>query len=226
MLCSTSNNLPSCSPDIYYPYGYPLALGEISPLHTYFGLPLTVLFGPVVAYNLFILGSVFFSGFFTYLYVRELTDRASAGLLSGLIFAFLPYRMARIAGHLPLVDTQWIPLYLLFLERVLRRRRARDAALAGLFFAASTLSSWYYGFALGVLSPIYFFGRGGWSALRAGWRSWWAPALSFTGVVILLVFPFLVPYLQVGGSGGYPDPAFPNGVLVCECNGSPHTQPS
>ncbi|NIV37335.1 MAG: hypothetical protein GWN58_50310, partial [Anaerolineae bacterium] len=82
-------------PDIYYPSGYLLAFGEITPLHTFWGLPITLLVGEVASYNSFILISTILSGYFTYLWLWTLTGNRAASVLGGLIFAFYPYRMAR-----------------------------------------------------------------------------------------------------------------------------------
>ncbi len=191
---------PLIQPDIFYPYGYPLAYGEITPIHTYLGLPLTVLLGPVATYNLFILVSFVLSGLFTYLFVRRWTRSSPAGIVAGIIFAFCPYRMARIAGNLPLVDTHWLPLCLLFVERYIGRRRWGDAALAGLSFSALALSSWYYMAALGLLLPVYLLARvRGWR--DQDWKSWMQGGLVFGLVASVSIFPFLVPYLGVQQTG-------------------------
>jgi hypothetical protein len=191
---------PLVQPDIFYPYGYPLAYGEITPIHTYLGLPLTVMLGPVATYNVFILASFVLSGLFTFLFVRHGTGSSPAGIIAGIIFTFCPYRMARIAGNLPLVDTHWLPLCLLFVERFASRRRWADAACAGLSFAAITLSSWYYMAALGLLLPIYLLAR-----VRRwrdhGRRSWMLGGLAFALVASVSVVPFLVPYLTVQQTG-------------------------
>ena len=191
---------PLIQPDIYYPYGYPLAYGEITPSHTYLGLPITALLGPVATYNLSILVSFVLSGLVTYLLVRELTGSEAAGLVSGVIFGFCPYRMARIAGNLPLVDTQWLPLFFLFVERFVRRRRWHYAAAAGLCYAASALSSWYYAVALALLAPIYLLVR--FRPWRdRGWRYWIPGILPFALAAALPILPFLLPYLSVQQAG-------------------------
>ena len=191
---------PLLQPEVYYPYGYPLAYGEITPIHTYVGVPFTALLGPIATYNLFILTSFVTSGLFCYLFVRELTGSAPAGVLAGVVFAFCPYRMARVAGNLPLVDTQWIPLFILFLERFSSRHRRRDAVLAGLVFAAGALSSWYYGLALATLAPLYLLARTR-PRQRGDWQRWVQGALFFTVTAAVLVLPFLLPYFEIQQSG-------------------------
>lgn len=57
---------PWLQPDIYYPYGYNLAFGEMTPIHTFLGIPITAIIGAVPTYNLFIILSSILTGFFTY----------------------------------------------------------------------------------------------------------------------------------------------------------------
>ena len=118
---------PWVVPDIYYPGGYLLAFGEITPLHTFWGLPVTLLVGEVASYNVFILMSTVLSGYITYLWLWTLTGNRGASVLGGLIFAFCPYRMARIAGHLPLVSTEGFPLFFLGAESFVKEQKPRDA---------------------------------------------------------------------------------------------------
>jgi hypothetical protein len=162
---------------------------------------LTALFGPVVTYNLFVLASTALSGFFAYLLVREQTGSAPAGIVAGVVFAFCPYRMARIAGNLPLVDTHWLPLLFVLLERYIRQRRWTDAALAGLAFALSALSSWYYGVMLVLLVPVYLATRLWRTGRREDWGAWLRGAALFAGVSAILVVPFLLPYRAVQRAG-------------------------
>lgn len=191
---------PLLQPDLFYPFGYPLAYGEITPIHTYLGIPITALLGPVVTYNMFTLASFVLSGMFTFFFVHQLTESTPAGIIGGIIFAFCPYRMARIAGNLPLIDTQWLPLLFLFIERFVRRRRWTDAGLAGLSFAASSLSSWYHTAMLAVLVPTYLLIRvKGWEKL--GWKSWFRAGIIFGITAFGPILPFLLPYLEVQQAG-------------------------
>lgn len=192
------NQSPLVQPDIYYPYGYPLAYGEITPLHTFIGLPLTILMGPVPAYNLYTLISYLLSTYFTFLLVKELTKSTPAGLVAGIIFGYCPYRMARVVGTLPLVDTQWIPLCLLFLERAIQRRRWQQMALAGLAFSLAALSSWYYATTLVLLVPVFLLARiRSWHPLK----TWLPGGVAFLLVALALVVPFLLPYWSVQRAG-------------------------
>jgi hypothetical protein len=193
---------PWLVPHVHWPHGYLLAYGEITPLHTVLMLPVTLLIGEVATYNLAVLLSTWLSAWFTYLWLQDITGgRKWAASVGGLIFAFCPYRMARIAGHLPLMSTEGIPLVLWGLERFWTQRRWRGGLLIGLGVSLSALSSWYYGLALAILVPVY------WLARARPWRDWLAGRWFWVGVgvagviVVTSVAPFLLPYAQVAASG-------------------------
>lgn len=112
------------------------------------GLPLTLLFSPTVAYNSLCLLALILNGYTTYLFCRELTQHRPGSFMAGLIFAFLPNRMAHlVGGHVDLISTYWMPLYGLFLLRLLRwPGNRRYVLLCGLTFS---LSLW--------VQPLYLF---------------------------------------------------------------------
>lgn len=132
---------PFFQPDIYYPFGYPLAYGEITPLHTFFLMPLTRAVGEVAAYNLTMVCSTALSGSFAHLLARRWLQPITGteprlltvcSFMVGCSFAFSQYQMVRFAGHLPLIATHWVVLALFALDRWLDRRTYRDAILLGL----------------------------------------------------------------------------------------------
>jgi hypothetical protein len=193
---------PWLVPNVYYPYGYPLWYGEITPLHTVVMLPINWLLGEVWTYNLAIVLSTWLSGWFTYLWLMHLTDGCEGdSFVGGLIVAFCPYRMARIAGHLPLVSTEGIPLVLWGMERFYERRKWGDSLMIAAGITISALSSWYYALALGCLVPVY------WLVRARPWRNWIADPRFWlgTGLSLLVtlgaVGPFLPPYLELAQAG-------------------------
>jgi hypothetical protein len=103
---------------------------------------LVVLFGPVAAYNLYFLGSFVLTGFTTYLLCYFVTRSGWASFLGGTIFAFVPFRSLHGAsGHLNMLTTFWVPLYVLFLFKLFNKPGGRSALLCGVFLGLSVLSS-------------------------------------------------------------------------------------
>ena len=196
---------PFFNPNIFYPFGYDETLSETTLSNTVPALPLTLFFGEVVAYNLVMLISFVLSGFGTYLLVLRLTGSRAAGLLSGIVFAFCPYRMAHLgAGHLPLMGTQWLPLLFLYLERMLVRRRSADAVMAALFYTLGALSAWYYAYIFAMAGVVYVLACGRpWRQHLWQWR-FARCALIFAIVCLLLVGPFALPVTRVWKGGTRP----------------------
>lgn len=100
--------------------------------------------GPVLVHNLVFLSGFIVSGAGTALLVWTLTNQAGAGILAGIVFAFLPYRFAHYP-QLQLQQTQCLPLAMWAFHRLLARDRLRDGVLLGVFTAGQVLSCTYYG---------------------------------------------------------------------------------
>jgi len=152
---------PFFTADVFYPEGYHLALHEMSLANVVLGMPLTILSGETVSYNVLVLLSFALSGLGAYLLVFRLTHERLAALVSGVIYAFCSYRMAHLGtGHLNLLGTQWLPFLFLCLERMLETKSTLSAILAGVFFAMSSLSSWYYAPTAAIFAAVYVLSRG------------------------------------------------------------------
>jgi hypothetical protein len=104
---------------------------------------------PLLSYNLLLLLCISLSGFFTYIFVRELTGSALAGVLSGVAYAFSPYIFFEL-GRVQLVAAQWIPLFALFLHRSATTGRASSLIALALTFAMQVGCCMYYAVFLGV----------------------------------------------------------------------------
>lgn len=196
---------PFFNPGMFYPFGYPVTLSETTLANTIPALPLTLLFGEVISYNLTLWVSFVLSGWGMYLLVLSLTRCKLAGLVSGVVFAFCPYRMSHLgAGHLPLMGTQWLPFLLLYLERMITLQRKRDGVLAALFFALSALSAWYYAYISALAGLLYIVLRGRPWRERLRRRSFISSALTFAVLCTLLVGPFALPLTQLWKEGSRP----------------------
>jgi hypothetical protein len=192
---------PFFDPTAYHPVGHVLARSEMNVANSIPALPLTIFLGPVVSYNAVLFFSFVATGFFTYLWVRHLTGSRAAGLLAGTIAAFLPFRFAHLPGHLPQMTSQWLPLTLLAFERFLAQRTPGRAAFLGLAGGLVTLGSWYYGYSLAIMLPVYAVCRT-WSC-RHVWResAWWRGLILSSIVAVVLVLPFLIPMVQLSCEG-------------------------
>jgi hypothetical protein len=152
----------------------------------------------VVAYNIVFLASFAAAGVAMYALVRELTGDRAAAMVSGVAFAFYPFRFEHYS-HLELQVTFWTPLALLMLHRTMKSGRVRDGAATGLMVALQALSSLYCGlFLLVVMGVVWAWSAGRREAASRRIRPWLAAA----AVVVVLVLPITVPYLQNRGQLG------------------------
>jgi len=192
---------PFFDPSSYFPAGHTVVNGEMFPATTFLGVPLTVLWGPVVAYNVTLLLTFVITGFGTYLWIGQLTGSPAGGVVAGVVAAFLPFRFAHLVGHLHMMSTHWVPLALYSFDSFLERKQVGWAVALGVTTALVALSSWYYAYSIALMLPLY-------AAVRSRpWREQWTPAwwrgVGVAGVsAAVLVAPFLVPYLVLRSHGG------------------------
>ena len=184
---------PFFNPGLFAPFGYDLALSETMLANKLLVAPVLALGSPVLAYNGLVLLSFVLSGLGACLLGQELTGDRIAGFISGIIFAFAPYRMHVLAaGWLPLISTQWLPFLFWSLERGIRRNRWPWFALGGVFLGASVLSSWYYAYVVAPFALLY-----GLLRLRS-WRGRLQVGLTLA-VAGALVVPAAFPILRGAG---------------------------
>lgn len=131
--------------NIFYPERRTLAFSETLLAPAVAAAPLRWLgAGPLLVYNIVFLSGFIISGAGTALLVRALTGSASAGVVGGIGFAFLPYRIDHYP-HLQLQQTQFLPLLFWAFHRLLKTGNVRDGLLFGAFTAGQVLSCMYYG---------------------------------------------------------------------------------
>jgi hypothetical protein len=107
-----------------------------------FGLPywpLSAAFGPVLAWNLFLLLTYLAAGGLACAWLRELDLPRGAALAGGLVYAVAPYRVAQSAGHLLGPISILLPLALWSFERA-RRGSEWWLVLSGASVASIPLS--------------------------------------------------------------------------------------
>jgi hypothetical protein len=183
--------------NIFYPLPDTLAYSEHLFSTGLVALPLQLVTAePVAAYNLSLLLAFILSAFNMYLLALHWTHRRGAAIVAGLIFGFAPYRLAAVA-HLQLLTFQWLPLALLFLDRLVAHprpgRATKDAALLALFLVLQFLASWYLAVYSVVILGVYLLFRV--FRLRQTGQ-----LLAAATIVTLLVMPFTLPYLRLAES--------------------------
>src|ERR1035437_1870371 len=102
---------PWTTHESFYPWGTSLLMHGSTP---FLGL-FTMLFkNKILALNIFILGMFLLSALSTVYLAKQFIRNNYFAIICGFVFAFSPYKMARIEEHYPLVFTALIPLFLAF----------------------------------------------------------------------------------------------------------------
>ncbi len=188
--------------NIFFPYRYTLAFTE----HSY---GLALLFFP-----LFALGArpltvhavaVFFGfalcGYGAFRLARTLTGAYGVAWVTGIIFAFVPYRF-HLLSHLPYLFSPWIPLLFEALVLFVYARTRKRALWLGVafFMTGLTTISWFtlslFPF---MLCAVVLVTR------HQLWRerAFWMRGAAAVGMGSIALIPFMLPYLMVSRMYGF-----------------------
>jgi hypothetical protein len=204
----------SFSPELQAPFGWQIPEQALQPADKLYAL----LFGGfdrgLGAYNAEIFVSFVLAGCTMYLLARYLTGSPLASAVAGFIYTFSPFHLAQAMQYGALASIQWLPLFLLALLVLLRRRRLRDAALLGGALALVTLTSYYQAWFLGWFTLVLLVAATLYVALRARRAGRLSPAairrLAWLGgtraavagvVAVALIIPLIAT--SVGAASGH-----------------------
>jgi hypothetical protein len=122
-----------------YPYGVNLLASTGVTLLGLIASPVTLLFGPVVAYNLLLTLAMASSATAAYVLARRFTRWRPAAFCAGLLYGFSPYMVGQGIYHLHLVFVPIPPLIFLALHQILvvqDRRPVTWGAILGVLVCA------------------------------------------------------------------------------------------
>ncbi len=177
---------------IFHPLPDSLAFSENLLLPAAVVAPALLWGGPLLGYNLVLLGSLVGSGLATQLLIRRVSGARLAAFVGGAVFAVGAHRWIRLA-HLHVQITLLLPLVLVAFDRFWAKRSWPRALLVGLLLALQGLSSIYLGaitaLALGAVVACGLLGGLGRRDLFK-----LAVALALAG---LLLAPVVGPYLRM-----------------------------
>jgi hypothetical protein len=114
---------------VWHQSGIDLVWTTCIPALALLGLPVTLLGGPVLAYNVLTLLAPVLSAVSAYALCLYITKRPSAALLGGLCFGFSTYEMSEAVAHLNLDFNAAVPCLALVILARLDNLLRRDAAV-------------------------------------------------------------------------------------------------
>lgn len=138
---------------IYHPVGTGLESLPMSLVQTLPAVPLTLAFGPLVAFNLLVLISFWFAGFAASLWIRSLCGDSVAALMGGVMFSFAPYHYLYIP-QIGMAAIGFLPLFFLADLWYSRQGGCARGLLAGGALGLVGLGAWYYGIIAGLAAVV------------------------------------------------------------------------
>ena len=195
---------------VFVPRGYDLAWAAAIPGPSLLLMPLTLVAGPIVSYDVLALAAPAVAAWCTFLLARQLTARAAPAFAGGLLFGFGTYETI---NHVNLALVAMLPLAALL---VLRRRagltsRRRFIAALGAILALQLWTS------SEVLASMVGFGVVAFAlAAVIGGRSRWAQ----TRTLAIETLVALVPAIALGAPFLYYSLRYPNPIAQVNAAGS------
>jgi hypothetical protein len=107
---------------------------------------------PWLAHNLVVLWTFAASGAAMYLLGRGNGASRPAAFLSGCAYTFTTFHFGHARGHLHIMSMEYLPLFVLGLQRVLSNGTRRWALFGGVMLALASLASWYHLFTATIVS--------------------------------------------------------------------------
>jgi hypothetical protein len=188
--------------NIFFPYRYTLAFSEHHYGIALFCFPLFALgFRPLTVHGIATLCGFTFSGYGAFRLSRTLTASTGVAWVTGIAFAFVPYRFGQLP-HLVYLSSGWIPILLEALVLFIREPTRRRATWLGIAFFLNALSSihWFVLtlIPLGLSAIVLLTRNGGWSNAAL-----WRRGVSAFALGSIALIPFFVPYLRVAQLYGF-----------------------
>lgn len=184
---------------LYHPFTLTILTVHLTPL------PLLLVAPPHVIYNLHTLVGLVLCGLSAYWFATEVTGDRWAGLIGGLAFAYGSNKMGHMmAGHLPQTMAYWMPLFGLFLWRVIWKPGWRNGVICGLVLVPTLLVHPIHVvyFVLPLTLAILFYALVKLRKQLFVWKRLRALALAF-GLAALVVVPILWPSVAAQREKGY-----------------------
>lgn len=199
---------PYWTDSLHYPVGISLARHTLSPVNAFLGALLAGVTDIHAAFNLLLVLHYALSGWFFFLFARELTRCTTGAVIAGLAWSFSPFHYFYLA-QMNLATLELLPLAGWFIVRAWRHGGWRNTL--GIVASAALLagSSSYYLVYTGMLGVALVLGARWWDGevrWSVGARRLALAAVLSAGAVVAVAWPLLSETLAagVGADGGVP----------------------
>lgn len=162
----------------------------IDTMQVLLSLPVQMLFGPAVAYNLVMIAGLALASFAAWVLARRLTGDGLTAGVALVTYGAAPHILGQAYnGISETVCAGWLPLTLWCVVRLVDRQSWGRAFALGLSAAVCVLTSWYYGLFAILGSIVVMLWQVGLQPYAVDWRKLAVRLGGASGVVGLLSLP-------------------------------------
>lgn len=207
---------------LYHPTGVSLYFHTLNIFNGLLTLPIQLLFGLTVAYNVVVLFSFVIGGYGAYLLIlyvlrgwetgrpgyRRLRVLAFVAFVAGLVYTFSPFHFAHLLGHMQVLSLEWLPFYVLYLLQAVeqgvrdRGQGIRHIWKAALFLILTALCDWYYALYALIFTVLYV-GYLGWVRDVERLKKALAVSVAVGLIFVVVLSPLLGPMVREASISDY-----------------------
>jgi len=140
---------------IFYPDGVDIG-GNMAYFTTFIGFLLVQFLDYVIAWNIIWFLGLVFGGYGCYLLANNFNKNYLSSIIAGIIFTFTTYHMAHSIVHIGLSMIVWLPIFVLFLFKLLDKQSKYYSIVGGIIFFLVSLTHLYYSVFIAMFSIIFF----------------------------------------------------------------------
>ena len=140
---------------IFYPEGADVG-GNLAYFTTSIGFLLIQLVNYATAWNIIWFLGFVFGGYGCYLLANNFNRNYLSSIIAGIIFTFTTYHMAHSLVHIGLSMVVWLPIFVLFLFKLLEKQSKYYPIVGGIIFFLVSFTHLYYSVFITMFSIIFF----------------------------------------------------------------------
>ena len=140
---------------IFYPDGTNIG-GNLAYFTTFIGFLLVQFLDYVTTWNIIWFLGLVFGGYGCYLLANNFNKNYLSSIIAGIIFTFTTYHMGHSLSHIGLSMIVWLPIFALFLFKLLEKQSKYYSIVGGIIFFLVSLTHLYYSVFITMFSIIFF----------------------------------------------------------------------
>ena len=140
---------------IFYPNGADIG-GNLAYFTTFIGFLLVQFLDYTITWNIIWFLGLVFGGYGCYLLANNFNKNYLSSIIAGIIFTFTTYHMAHSTAHIGLSMIVWLPIFVLFLFKLLEKQSKYYPVVGGIIFFLVSLTHLYYSVFITMFSIVFF----------------------------------------------------------------------